>query len=130
MCLCWSFNGPEPGGPESKGEKEADVPWFTRKANRALFLGLALLQVGTGRPLEWVKVQCAFSRGSQKPGQESELSGPLCSKELARNRERERKNRKKEEKKDTGTKALTEQRCFNQHGMGIYTVVILSKDKG
>ena len=28
-----------------------------------------------------------------------------------------------------GTKALMEQRCFNQHGMGIYTVVILSKDK-
>ena len=54
---CWSFNGPEPGGPESKREKEADIPWFTRKANRALFLGLALLQVGTGRPLEWVKAQ-------------------------------------------------------------------------
>ena len=28
-----------------------------------------------------------------------------------------------------GTKALREQRCFNQHGVGIYTVVILSKDK-
>ena len=26
--MCWSFNGPEPGGPESKSEKEADVPWF------------------------------------------------------------------------------------------------------
>ena len=52
---------------ESKREKEADVPWFTRQANRALFLGLALLHVGTGRPLEWVKVQCAFLRGSQKP---------------------------------------------------------------
>ena len=34
-------------------EKEADVPWVTRKANRALFLGLALLHVGTGRLLEW-----------------------------------------------------------------------------
>ena len=28
-----------------------------------------------------------------------------------------------------GTKALMEQRCVNQHGMGIYTVVILSKDE-
>ena len=31
--ICWSFNGPEPGGPESKREKGADIPWFTRKAN-------------------------------------------------------------------------------------------------
>ena len=28
-----------------------------------------------------------------------------------------------------GTKALMEQWCVNQHGMGIYTVVILSKDE-
>ena len=28
-----------------------------------------------------------------------------------------------------GTRALMQQRCFNQHGVGIYTVVILSKDK-
>ena len=40
----------------------------------------------------------------------------LHSRESARNRERERK-------KDTGTKALMEQRCFNQHGMGIYSVL-------
>ena len=39
------------------------------------------------------------------------------------------KERERERKKDTGTKALMEQRCFNQHGVGIYTVVILSKDK-
>ena len=37
--------------------------------------------------------------------------------------------RERERKQDMGTKALMEQRCFNQHGMGIYTVVILSKDK-
>ena len=61
---CWSFNGPEPGGSESKREKEAGIPWFTRKANGALFLGLTLLHVGTRRPLEWVKAQCAFLRGS------------------------------------------------------------------
>ena len=64
MLYCWSFNGPERGGSESKREKEADIPWFTRKANRALFLGLVLLHVGTGRPLEWVKAQGTFSRGS------------------------------------------------------------------
>ena len=45
-------------------------------------------------------------------------------KKKGRERERERKR-----KKDTGTKALMEQRCFNQHGVGIYTVVIHSKDK-
>ena len=44
-------------------------------------------------------------------------------------RQREGIERKKERKKDTGTKALMEQRCFNQHGVDIYTVVILSKDK-
>ena len=43
-------------------------------------------------------------------------------------RERE-KERERERKQDTGTKALMEQRCFNQHGVGIYTVVSLSKDK-
>ena len=62
--LCWSFIVPEPGGPESEREKEAAIPWFRRKANRVLFLGLALLHVGTRRPLEWVKAQGAFSRGS------------------------------------------------------------------
>ena len=61
---CWSFSGPEPGGPESKREKEADIPCFTRKANRVLFLGLVLLHVGTRRPLKWVKAQCTFSRGA------------------------------------------------------------------
>ena len=35
-----------------------------------------------------------------------------------RERERERKR-----KKDTGTRALMEQRCFNQHGVGIYTLL-------
>ena len=61
---CWSFNGLEPGGPESKREKEAGIPWLTWKANRALFLGLALLHGGTRRPLKWVEAQCAFSRGA------------------------------------------------------------------
>ena len=39
---------------------------------------------------------------------------------IKRKRERERKKRKKEGKKDTGIKALMEQRCFHQHGVGIY----------
>ena len=33
------------------------------------------------------------------------------------------KERERERKKDTGTKALMEQRCFNQHGVGTYTVL-------
>ena len=91
---CWSFNGPEPGGLEStirklRERKRLMSPGLRGKP-RALFLGLALLHVGTRHPLEWVKAQCAFSRGSQKPGQESELSGPLSPKELAENREREK----------------------------------------
>ena len=44
--------------------------------------------------------------------------------------EKEREGeRERERGQDTGTKALMEQRCFNQHGVGVYTVVILSKDK-
>ena len=57
-----------------------------------------------------------------KEGKRQILPG-LCSRlprsrESARNRERE-----KERKKDMGTQALMEQRCFNQHGVGIYTVL-------
>ena len=32
-------------------EREADIPWFTQKTNKALDTGLALLHVGTGHPL-------------------------------------------------------------------------------
>ena len=42
--------------------------------------------------------------------------------------EKERKG-EKEREQGTGTKGVMEQKCFNQHGVGIYTVVILSKDK-
>ena len=31
--------------------------------------------------------------------------------------------RERKRKKDTGTRALMEQRCLNQHGVGIYTVL-------
>ena len=59
------------------------------------------------------------------PGLCSQL---LHSRESARNRERDRervreRERKEERKKDTGTQALMEQTCFNQHGVGIYTVL-------
>ena len=43
------------------------------------------------------------------------------------------RERERERERETGTRALMEQRCFNQHGVGIYIlsykVVILSKDK-
>ena len=81
-------------------------------------MGLALFTKASGT----LSIQSAFSRGSWTPGQENEPRGPLCSSGSAWKRERQRKQ-------DPGTKALMEQRCFNQHGVGIYTVVILSKDK-
>ena len=57
-------------------------------------------------------------------------SESLCASGDQPEKEREGKSEREiKRKKDTGTKALMEQRCFNQHGVGIYTVVILSKDK-
>ena len=44
------------------------------------------------------------------------LCAPGDQPEKERERERERK-------KDMGTRALMEQRCFHQHGVGIYTVL-------
>ena len=43
--------------------------------------------------------------------------------ERKKEREREREKERKEGKKETVTQALMEQRCFNQHGVGIYTVL-------
>ena len=51
------------------------------------------------------------------PGLHSRLSR---SRESARNREIKRG---RERKKDTGTKALMEQKCLKQHGVGVYTVL-------
>ena len=45
-------------------EKEADIPWFMQKTNKALDTELALLHIGTRRPLDGLKAQSAFSRGS------------------------------------------------------------------
>ena len=47
-----SFNGPEPGGLESTDkqvkEREADIPWFTQKANKAPDMGLAQFTEASG----------------------------------------------------------------------------------
>ena len=49
---------------------------------------------------------------------------PEKEKEREREREREREGeRERERRKDTGTRALMEQRCFNHHGVGIYAVL-------
>ena len=85
-------------------EREADTPWFMQKTNKVLDTGLASL----------TKVPGAVSRESQKPGQESEQDQSLRSKESAEEREKE-----KERKKDTGTQALMEQRCFNDFSLCI-----------
>ena len=63
-----------------------------------------------------------FPRGSQKPGQESKLSGPPRSKELARNREieKDRKNREEERHGDSSSDGA---KCFNQHVVVLYTVL-------
>ena len=38
---------------ESKGEKEADIPWFTQKANKAPGTGLALFTEASGALSMW-----------------------------------------------------------------------------
>ena len=58
---------------ESEREKEADIPWFMQRTNKALDTGLASL----------MKAQGTLSRGAWKPGQESEHEGFLHSRELA-----------------------------------------------
>ena len=40
--------------------KEADIPWFMQKTNKALDMGLALLHIGTGYPL--MRVLQAWAR--------------------------------------------------------------------
>ena len=47
-----SFNGREPGGPESTDkkvkEREADIPWFTQKASKAPDTALDLFTEASG----------------------------------------------------------------------------------
>ena len=49
-------------------------------------------------------------------------SESLCAPEDQPEKESEGE-REREREKDLGTRALMEQRCFNQHGVGIYTVL-------
>ena len=109
---------------ESKGERK-----------RLIFLGLLRKPI---KPLAW-GLLC--SQRPQAPSQWGEGSERLLERVLEAQvtqgdselqgislKKREREG-ERERKQDTGTKALMEQRCFNQHGGDIYTVVILSKDK-
>ena len=74
--------------------------------------GLVLYWAGTW----WSRVD----DGTVKEGKR--LIFPGLHSRLSRSRESAR-NRKRERKKDMGTQALMEQRCFNQHGVGKYTVL-------
>ena len=53
-----------------------------------------------------MKAQGAFSRGSWKPRQESEHDGFLHSRELAREREKERKTERHGDPSSNGAKVL------------------------
>ena len=57
----------------------------------------------------------------RSPGRKVNSEG-LCAPGDQPEKERERAS-ERERKKDMGTRALMEQRCFNQHGVGIYTVL-------
>ena len=56
-------------------EKETDILWFTQETNKALDTELALLHIGTRRPLKGVKAQCAFSRSLRSPGKKVSSAG-------------------------------------------------------
>ena len=75
-------------------------------------------------PSQWSEgAEHLLERALEAAGRKVNPEG-LCAPKKYPERERER-----ERKQAMGTKALMEQRCFNQHGVGICTVVILSKDK-
>ena len=61
--------------------------------------------------------------GLRSPGRKVNSEG-LCAPRDQPEKEREgERERERERKKDMGTRALMEQRCFSQHGVGIYTVL-------
>ena len=98
--------------PISKGERKRLIFLGLRRKPIKPLHGACSVHKGLRSPLDGVKVQSTFLRGSLKPRQESELRDP-----------RGQPKRERERKKDMGTRALMEQRCFNQHGVGIYTVL-------
>ena len=106
-----------------------------QKANKAPGTGLALFTKASGAVSRGRRCRAPSQEGLRSPGRKvnpEDLCAPGDQPEKEREWERERqreREREREREQDTGTKALMEQRCFNQHGVGIYTVVILSKDK-
>ena len=88
-----------------------------QKTNKVPDTGLALFTKASGTLSMGWRCRTLSQEGLRSPGSKVNSEG-LCApkKEPVRERERERKQ-------DTGTKALMEQRCFNQHGVGIYTVL-------
>ena len=123
--LLRSFNGPEPGGPESSGKKvkERERGWCSlvyAKANKAHAWGL-LCSRRPQAPSPWGEgAECLLESISEaRAGKWTQRASVLQGISL---KKRDRKERERK-KKDTGTSALMEQRCFNQHGVGIYTVL-------
>ena len=121
-----SFNGPEPGGPESTTKK-------VKERKRLIFLGLhrkpvkllirgLLCSWRPQTPSRWGEgaehlLERVLEAQAGKWTQRASVLQGISLKKRERETERERKI-----KKDMGTKPLMEQRCFNQHGVGIYTV--------
>ena len=89
-------------------------------------------------PSRWGEgAECLLERVLEDQAGKSTQRASALQRNSLRERERQRERdtegeRERERKQDTGTKALMEQRCFNQHDMGIYTVLqgsFLSKYK-
>ena len=69
-----SFNGPEPGGPESmirKQKREANIPWVMQRTNKTQGQGLYHSH----------RHRASSRRGLESPGRNGRLP---CSRELAR----------------------------------------------
>ena len=75
-------------------------------------------------PSQWGEgTECLLERVSEaRAGKSTQRASALQRNSL-------REGERKKEKERQGDKALMEQRCFNQHDVGIYTIVILSKIK-
>ena len=67
---------------EKRERKRLIFLGLRRKPIKPFDTGLASLMKASGALSRGVKAQYAFSRGSEKPGQENEHDGPLHSKEL------------------------------------------------
>ena len=81
------------------------------KTNKVLDTGLASLTKAPGALLRGMKAQGTFSRESQKPGKESEQDGFPRSRELAKERDKEKKKEKHGDPSSDGAKVLYQQKC-------------------